>query len=53
MGETIRPRAMIFGMKYPIVDYAPGAKNGPAPEITFFTLAYIRKNIEKSSCLKP
>ena len=34
--ETTRPRALIFGMKYHIVDlyqvcsnYAPGAKNGP------------------------
>ena len=53
LSETIRPRALIFGMKHHIVDYAPGAKNGPVPGVTYFTLAYIGKNVEKSSCLKP
>ena len=43
LDETIWPRAMIFGMKYPIVDYAPGAKSGLAPGVTYFTLAYIGK----------
>ena len=36
-----------------LVDYAPGAKNGPVLGVTYFTLAYIGKKIEKSSCLKP
>ena len=54
LSETIRPRAMIFGMyRHHLVDYAPGAKNGPAPGVTSFTLAYIGKNIEKCLCLKP
>ena len=52
LSETIRPRAMIFGIWHHLVDYAPGAKNGPAPGVTYFTLAYIGKNIKKSSCLK-
>ena len=52
LSETIRPRTMIFGMQHHLVDYAPGAKNGPALGVTYFTLAYKRKNIEKSSCLK-
>ena len=37
LSETIRPRALIFGMKHHLTDqyqvclnYAPGAKNGPA-----------------------
>ena len=33
-------------------NYAPGSKNGPAPGVTYFTLAYIGKNMKKSSCLK-
>ena len=33
-------------------NYAPGAKNGPAPGVTCFTKADIGKH-EKSSCLKP
>ena len=41
LSETIRSRAMIFGMKRHFVDYAPGAKNGPAPWVTYFTLSYI------------
>ena len=42
LSETIWPRAMIFGMyRHHLVDYAPGAKNGPAPGVTSFTLAYI------------
>ena len=58
--ETTRPRALIFGMKHYLVNlyrvgsnYIPGAKNDPAPGVTYFTLAYIGKNIKKSSCLKP
>ena len=37
LAETTRPRALIFSMKYHLVDlnqvcsnYSPGAKNGPA-----------------------
>ena len=43
LSENIKPRAMIFGMKHFLIDYAPGAKNGPAPGVTYFTLAYIGK----------
>ena len=53
LSETISPRAMIFGMQHHLVDYAHGAKNVPAPGVTYFTFAYTGKNIEKSSCLKP
>ena len=53
LSKTIRPSAMIFGMWPHLVDYAHGAKNDPTPGVTYFTLAYIGKNIEKSSCLKP
>ena len=38
LSETISPRAMIFGMKHHLGDYAPGD--------TYFTLVYIGKNIE-------
>ena len=45
--ETIRPNALIFGMKHDLVNpyqvrsnYAPGAKYGPALGVTSFTLAY-------------
>ena len=38
LGETTRPRALIFGMKHHLVklyqvcsNYMPGAKNGPPP----------------------
>ena len=53
LSETIRPRAMIFGMQHHLVDCAPGVKNGLAPGVTYLTLAYIGKNIEKSSYLNP
>ena len=50
LSETRRPRALIFGMQHHIVtlyqictNYAPGAKNGPAPGVTGSTLAYIGK----------
>ena len=29
------------------MDYAPGAKNGPAPGVIYFKLAYIGKNMKK------
>ena len=54
LSETIRPRALIFGMQHHLVDlyqtcsnFTPGAKNGPAPGVTCFTKAYIGKHIEK------
>ena len=47
LSETIRPRAMIFGMQHFVVDYAPGAKNGPASGVIYFTLAYIGKKHRK------
>ena len=38
LSETTRPRALVFGMKYHLVDlyqvcsnYSPGVKNGPVP----------------------
>ena len=44
LSEAIRPRALIFGMYYHLVDlyqvcsnYSPGAKTGPAPGVTCFT----------------
>ena len=50
LSETTRPSALIFGMKHHLVDlyqvcsnYAPGAKNRPAPGVTCFTQAYIGK----------
>ena len=43
LSETIRPRAIIFGMLHHLMDplpsllnYAPGVKNGPALEVTCF-----------------
>ena len=55
LSETIRPRALIFGMNYNLVDlyqvrsnYATRAKNGPALGVTCFTLAHIIvKNMKK------
>ena len=49
LSETIRLRAMVFG----IWIMPLGPKMTPPWGITYFTLAYIGKNIEKSSCLKP
>ena len=44
LSETIRPIALMFGMKHYLVDlyqvcsnYAPGAKNVPAPGVTCLT----------------
>ena len=44
LSETTRPRALIFGMQYHLVNfyqvcsnYSPGAKNDPAPGVTCFT----------------
>ena len=44
LSETTRPRALIFGMYYHLVDlyqvylnYIPGAKNGLTPVVTCFT----------------
>ena len=45
LSETIRPRAMIFGMQHHLVDYAPMVKNGPALGVTYFKLAYIGKTL--------
>ena len=43
LSETIRPRAMIFGMyRHHLVDYAPGAKNGPAPGGYIFYIGLYR-----------
>ena len=60
LSETIRSRALIFGVKHSLVDlyqfcsnYAHRTKNGPAAGVTCFTLTYIVKNMEHSSCLKP
>ena len=44
LSETLRPRALIFGMQHHLVDlyqvysnYDPGAKNGSAPGVICFT----------------
>ena len=44
LSETIRPRALIFGMMHYLVvfyqvcsNYTPGAKNDPNPGVTCFT----------------
>ena len=47
LSETLRPRAMIYGIKHHLVDYAPGAKNGPAPGVTYFTLDYVGEKHRK------
>ena len=59
LSKTIRPRALIFGMKHHLVNlyqvcsnYIPWAKNGP-PGGNMFYIAYIGKTLKKSSCLKP
>ena len=59
LSETIRPRALIYGMKLDLLDlyqvclnYAPGAKNDPALWVTCFTYTDIGRNMKKSSCLK-
>ena len=51
LSETIRPRALIFGMKHHRMDlcqvcsnYTPGAKNGPARGITCYTGLYREKH---------
>ena len=60
LSKTIGPRVLICDMYHHLVDlnqvcskYASWAKNGLAPGVTCFTWAYIGKNIEKSSGLKP
>ena len=60
LSEITMPRALIFGMKHDLVNlyqvcsnYISGAKNGPTPGATCFTLANIGKNMKGSSCLKP
>ena len=59
LSKTKSPIALIFDMQHHLVDlyqvcsnYAPVAKNGPSPGVTYLTQAYIGKNMEKSSCLK-
>ena len=52
LSETIRPRAMTFGMWHYLVDYAPGAKNG-LPWGHIFYIGLYREKHQKSSCLKP
>ena len=51
---TIRPRALIFGKKYHLVDlyqvcsnYSPWVINGPALGVTCLTWAYIGSNMKK------
>ena len=61
MSETTRPRALIFGIKYHLVDlykacsnYTPGAKNGPTGGGSH-VLHRLKKGetCKKSSSLKP
>ena len=47
LSETIRPRAMIFGMYHHLVDYAPGAKNGPALGGHIFYIGLYREKHRK------
>ena len=54
LSEATRPKGLIFGMQYHLVDlyqvcsnYSPGAKNGTAPGFTYFILAHtciVKKN---------
>ena len=43
LSETIRPRAMVFGMQHHLVDYDPGAKNGPVQGVIFYIGLYWEK----------
>ena len=52
LSESIRPRAMIFGMEHHLVDFPLGQK-WPSPWGHIFYIGLYRENIEKSSCLKP
>ena len=45
-------KPMIFGMWHHLVDYARGAKNGPALGGYIFYIDLYRENIKKSSRLK-
>ena len=47
LSETIRPRAMIFGMYHDLGDYAPGAKNCPCPRGHIFYIGLSRENNQK------
>ena len=54
LSETTRPRALIFGMKYHLVDlyqvcsnYSPGFKNGPAPGGHMLYIGLYREQHEK------
>ena len=60
LSAIIRPKVLIFGIQHHLVNfyqvclnYAPGTKNGPAPGVSCFTLAYIVKNMKNISSLKP
>ena len=61
LSETIRLRALIFGMKHHLVNlyqicsnYIPGAKNGrPGGHVLHRPMFYIRKHMKNSSCLNP
>ena len=51
LSETIRPRALIFGMKHHLVslyqvcsNYIPGAKNGPTQGSHFYIGLYTKKH---------
>ena len=54
LSETTRPRALIFGMLYQLVDfyqvysnYSPGAKNRPGPGGQIFYIGFYREKHEK------
>ena len=59
MSETLRPRALIFGMWHDLVDlyqrcsnYAPGANIDPT-QVSHVLLGLYWENMEKSSCPIP
>ena len=60
LSETIRPRALIFVVYHDLVDlyqfcsnYAPGAKNGPAPGVTRFYIGLYGQKHEKIFLSEP
>ena len=60
LSETLRPIALIFGLLHHLVglyqvcsNYAPWAKNVPAPGGLMLDIGLYRENMTKSSCLKP
>ena len=60
LSEPTRPRALIFGMEYHLVDlyqvsstYTPWANKSPCPGGQMFYIGFYRESVKKTSCLKP